>query len=204
MNVSEGLGFLAGTIGIGSSLPQIIKIRRTKKIDGLSKTTWILAYLFSSIWLGYGLSIHSPSQEVTNGFSTLFAAIVLYYLFQDNRKVLFLLPIVFALVILLALNVSSKDMAPLLFLSVGTNVTQAIKSYKSNKYNRYSAVSIHMLILSLIASTLWVGYAIVGHRGIVIITSGWSVLVTALILIFELKRNKSIQARERPIILPGI
>ena len=204
MNISESLGFLAGTIGIGSSLPQIIKIRKTRKVEGLSKTTWLLAFFFSSIWLGYGLSINSPSQEVTNGFSTLFAAIVLYYLFFDNKKVLWFLPFIFIFVILLALNVPSKEMAPLLLLSAGTNITQAVKSYKSNKYNRYSAVSIHMLALSLVASTLWVGYAIVGHKDIVIVTSGWSVLVTAFILTVELKRNKTIQTSVPALNLPGI
>lgn len=205
MNISESLGFLAGAIGIGSSLPQIVKIRRTKKVEGLSKVTWLLAFFFSSIWLGYGLSINSPSQDATNGLSTLFASVVLYYIFADNKKILLLLPLIFFSVILIAINIPSKDLPPLLFLSVGTNIAQAIKSYKSKKYNRYSAVSIHMLVLSLLASTLWIGYAVVGgHKEIVIITSGWSVFLTTLILVFELSRRRASHAIEVSLVLPGI
>lgn len=192
MILSEALGFVAGAIGISSSLPQVLRIIKLRSSQGISLTTQLLMYGYSSVWLGYGISTASPSQIITNGLATLFSLIILVLMLAKTPRNYLMLATLPLVVIFVALNVPTIVLAPILLFSAATALTQVIKSYKSRKADTHSAVSIHMLVMSEIASVLWLGYAIIGHRAIVEVTSIISIILTATILGLEANEGKRI------------
>lgn len=62
----EILGFIAGALGIFASLPQIIKILKTKKTKDISLSMYIILDIASLLWLIYGIIGHQSSLIITN------------------------------------------------------------------------------------------------------------------------------------------
>jgi uncharacterized protein with PQ loop repeat len=59
------------------TLPQIIQIWSTNDAHGVSLVTWILYALASSVWLVYGLVMHSKALAVTGAIWILMEAAVI-------------------------------------------------------------------------------------------------------------------------------
>ena len=50
----EAVGVLAAIIDLGMSVPQTIRLYRSKRVDGVSTLTWIVLYATFSGWCLYG------------------------------------------------------------------------------------------------------------------------------------------------------
>jgi len=51
----EILAFIASFMGIGGSLPQILKILKTQNTDAISYTTYFMYVASGVLWVSYGL-----------------------------------------------------------------------------------------------------------------------------------------------------
>ncbi len=76
------LGLLAGAFTTFASLPQIVRVARTRSMDDVSLVTLCMLLCGISLWIGYGVMIRSTPVIVWNVLSFLF------YLAQIVMKVL--------------------------------------------------------------------------------------------------------------------
>lgn len=77
MDFYQILALIAGALIVGNTLPQLIKILKTKKVDDLSLAMFIMIFLAQVIWLVYGFHIKDIPVIFTNIFGMLFSVIII-------------------------------------------------------------------------------------------------------------------------------
>lgn len=71
MPPTEWLGLIAGLIGTCASLPQAVKIIRTRSAKDVSLTMFVMALCGSCLWGLYGYLEASPSIMFWNAFAVI-------------------------------------------------------------------------------------------------------------------------------------
>lgn len=74
----EILGFIAGIFGSFCSVPQSIKIIKTKDASSVSMSTFTMLLIAYLLWLAYGLVIGSISLVFWNIIASILASTTLY------------------------------------------------------------------------------------------------------------------------------
>ncbi len=77
-NFIAAAGFLAGTLTTLAYLPQVIKSWRTKSADDISLGMFLLLVTGISVWVFYGILIHSTPLVLFNSVTLAEAGIILY------------------------------------------------------------------------------------------------------------------------------
>ncbi|MEX0808309.1 MAG: SemiSWEET transporter [Dongiaceae bacterium] len=73
----EGIGLVAGVLTPFSSLPQVIKVWRTRSTSDLSLVMLMMAVAGIALWLIYGIAIRSMVVTLANTIPLLLYATVL-------------------------------------------------------------------------------------------------------------------------------
>jgi MtN3 and saliva related transmembrane protein len=82
---NEIIGIIAGALSCTTFLPQVIKTWKSKSIKDVSLTMFLIAAVSTTLWLVYGIRIHSISIIGTN-IVVLFFSLLMLLLFFKNRK----------------------------------------------------------------------------------------------------------------------
>ncbi len=82
----EYLGFLAAILTTLASVPQLIKIMKTKSSGDISIVT--LSMLGGGVlcWLVYGLLINSMPLIVSNGFNVVVGSFLLFFKYKYDKS----------------------------------------------------------------------------------------------------------------------
>ena len=72
------LGYVAGTLVVGSLLPQTIKSWKTKSTKDLSLWRYIIYILGLVLWVTYAIIIKNGPVAVMNGIGLALASSILY------------------------------------------------------------------------------------------------------------------------------
>ena len=83
---NEIVGIIAGALSCTTFLPQIIKTWKSKSTKDVSLTMFIIATISTSLWIIYGILIHSFSILATNIVVLLFSLIMLGLIFINREK----------------------------------------------------------------------------------------------------------------------
>jgi len=78
MNI-EIIGFIAAFITTAAYFPQVYKIWKSKKTDGVSLLMYVVMFCGISLWLYYSLVINRPSLIVANGITLLIVSIIIFF-----------------------------------------------------------------------------------------------------------------------------
>lgn len=78
MNYIELTGTLAAVLTTLAALPQVIKLHKTKVVDGLSIWYYIILITGICLWLVYGVMINSLPLIFANVFSILIIGSILF------------------------------------------------------------------------------------------------------------------------------
>jgi len=73
------LGLIAGALTVGASLPQILKIARSKKTDELSLPAYIILNIGIFIWILYGFLTNQIALIIPNIIFQIFNLIILFF-----------------------------------------------------------------------------------------------------------------------------
>ena len=84
--IAEALGYLAGICTAIVFLPQTIQTIKTRNVNGLSLSTYIIYCIGMISWILYGIYLKSVQMMLFNAISLFFAAIVLYLIVADKKK----------------------------------------------------------------------------------------------------------------------
>ncbi len=91
MDAALIIGWTAVVAGTTLGLPQVIRLLRTRNIDGISVTTWQVALALNIGWLAHGIRIAKANMIAVNLLSFLSTAVVLTILAQEKKRPLALI-----------------------------------------------------------------------------------------------------------------
>ncbi|HEX8634266.1 MAG TPA: SemiSWEET transporter [Pyrinomonadaceae bacterium] len=77
MDMTVGLGLLAGGLTTASFVPQVAKIWKTKSAEDVSLTMFVAFCLGVALWLAYGVIKKDWAILVTNGVTLLLGLAIL-------------------------------------------------------------------------------------------------------------------------------
>jgi len=84
----ELIGLLAAVLTTVGFVPQLVKTLKTKDVEGISLTMYLIMFLGLLFWLTYGFLIDSFAIKFANIVSGLlvFSLIILKILYKKNYK----------------------------------------------------------------------------------------------------------------------
>jgi MtN3 and saliva related transmembrane protein len=83
---NEVIGIIAGALSCTTFLPQVIKTWKSKSTKDVSLFMFLIASAGTTLWLAYGILIHSISIIGTNIIVLIFSLIMLFLIFSNRRK----------------------------------------------------------------------------------------------------------------------
>ncbi len=85
MTILAGLATVTGVfLGLGS-LPQAVKIFRTKKARDIAPTTYVIMVVGSSVWILYGMELKSLPIMLPNILGVILGTVILVGWFTYGR-----------------------------------------------------------------------------------------------------------------------
>ena len=78
----EIIGIIAAFLTTIAFIPQVYKVIKSNRTDGLSKTTFSIFTIGVFLWLIYGFLKNSVSMIIGNGITLILALIILSYLIK--------------------------------------------------------------------------------------------------------------------------
>ena len=161
MSLAEFFGFVAAALGVLQALPQTLRVRRLGHGRGVSLAMWLMMTGSSSVWLGYGLRIGSPSliaSTVATGAMNM--TVVLALTAGRGGMLLRILP-VFAAGSTVTALAPGWIVTPVLYAMTLSRMPQVVRSWKSRRDGvTGSAVSLGSVATSMACLLCWEAYSI--------------------------------------------
>ena len=201
MSAVEGIGWAGTVSGTILGLPQLLRLVRTGRVDGLSLTAWQAILVVNLTWTAHGISIGQVPQIVTSALSLCSTVPILYLMARELQRHLLpvLLPGLLAAGALIAVDQllgSAAFGTAAIIPAVVANAGQSIELVRSA---RIVGVSVLFLILAVVNQGLWLSWAIlVPDAGTMIFAT-----VTGIITVFNLTWWSLRVLGLRPLLLPA-
>ena len=80
--IYEVFGYIATTLTVTFSLPQLWKTYKTKNVEAISWLSAIMGLFLIISWLVYGYGINSIQLMITNGICFIWQSILVAFLFK--------------------------------------------------------------------------------------------------------------------------
>ena len=80
----ELIGFAAAFLTTIAFIPQVIQVWKSKSVEGLSLTTYIIFIIGVFLWFLYGLRIGSLSMIIANFITVLLASVIIYFIIKSK------------------------------------------------------------------------------------------------------------------------
>jgi uncharacterized protein with PQ loop repeat len=185
----EILGFISGFVGLSVSVPQIVKIIKSKSSSGVNLTMWVFMMVSYASWFSYGLRVNSTSQIFTNILALSLSTILVFLIaYRKNFSKLF------AATIILSLTVASTALIAVLPYSIMsmvligfglTRIFQIKESFINFKNTVKTSVSLTTHYMITLASIGWTIYGWVTGLWVNVISSILLILFSLVIVAFE-------------------
>ena len=82
----EIIGMSAAILTTLAFVPQVLKVIKLKKTDGLSLNTYIIFTLGVGLWFIYGFFKNSLSMVLGNGITLILSMIILVYIVREKKS----------------------------------------------------------------------------------------------------------------------
>jgi uncharacterized protein with PQ loop repeat len=178
-------GFLGGTIGIATGLPQAFRIRKQGNSQGLALSPWILMLATFSAYTAYGFIQKSPSIWICNALTFFTTALVVTAVKGNGFKVWSMILVggvaSAALIVLLPQTLSNTA----LLILTANRVPQLVRTWINRHTVMVSAVSIPSLLVALSSMLCWGIYALLTDDTFIILTTLVSISIAGSTALLE-------------------
>jgi uncharacterized protein with PQ loop repeat len=89
--VVDVVGWVAVAIGMSVAIPQLVRLARTRKVDGVSLTQWRSILAMNIAWAAHGIRLEQFALIVTNSMGLCSTLPILYLLARQFRRNLLVL-----------------------------------------------------------------------------------------------------------------
>jgi uncharacterized protein with PQ loop repeat len=193
--IGEICGFIAGTIGIATAIPQVARIRKLGHSDGLALSPWLLMLMQFAAWTAYGIRVASPSIMYSNLLTFFTTALVVVAILGNSARNWSLIVLgglaVAAFVFYGPLAVSNVA----LIVLTASRLPQLIRTWLNRESAKPTAVSVSSLVVSLTSMGFWLSYAILTGNTLVVFTT----LCAISIALFTALLESNIAKRANPV-----
>jgi uncharacterized protein with PQ loop repeat len=86
VTAADIVGWLAVCVGMVVALPQLVRLARTHKVDGLSLTSWRSILAMNVAWAAHGVRLGAPALIITNSIGLCSTVPILYLLARRFRR----------------------------------------------------------------------------------------------------------------------
>lgn len=86
MTAADVVGWVAVCVGMVVAVPQLVRLARTRKVDGLSLTSWRSILAMNIAWLAHGVRLDALALILTNSLGLCSTLSVLYLLSRQFRR----------------------------------------------------------------------------------------------------------------------
>lgn len=187
--IAEITGLAASVFIFAISLPQLVKIIKSRSVQGVSATTWSLTLMTYAVWFGYSPRLEAVAVGVNNLLAGVITGVLLGYIFYvktgSKVKATIFSSVIFLLGASIGYYIPELIVQILLFASAFMRAPQAIESYKNWKHKKSTQVSLTTWVISTAGSAFWVFYGVMIQDALLIIVPGISLLLAAAITLFE-------------------
>lgn len=200
MPAVEVLGWAAACTGILLGLPQLLRLVRTRRVDGLSLTAWQAFLVVNLSWAAHGIAIGQPPQAITSTLSLCSTVPILVLLARELGRGLpsVLLPALAGAAAMIAIDRlfgSAVFGAMAIIPALVANGAQSVELVRAPRIVGVSGV---FLLLAVVNQVVWLSWAIlVADAGTIIITIGTGIITTFNLAWWTLRR-----AGLRPLFVP--
>ena len=80
----ELIGFAAAFLTTIAFIPQVIKVVKTRSVEGLSLTTYLIFIVGVFLWLIHGINLGSISMIAGNSITVILALIIIYFMIKSK------------------------------------------------------------------------------------------------------------------------
>jgi uncharacterized protein with PQ loop repeat len=192
--IGEICGFIGGTIGIATALPQVYRIRKLGHADGLALSPWILMIIQFAAWTAFGLKVASPSISISNLF-TFFTTSLVVVAIVGNKFTNWLLILAGGCAIGLFVFYGPGTLVDwTMIVLTGSRLPQLVRTWFNRASVKPTAVSLPSLLVALTSMAFWVAFAILTENSLVITTTSVAISVTLATALLEGSMAKRAQA----------
>jgi len=82
----EIIGLIAAVLTTSSFIPQVIKTKRTRSVENLSFTMYLVMFTGVVLWFIYGIYINSSAVILANGITAGLILMLLNYKIKFSKK----------------------------------------------------------------------------------------------------------------------
>ena len=86
MDITDLLGYIAGTLTTAALVPQVWRTFRTRDVSGISLRMYCIFTLGVAIWLAYGIVLGETPMILANSVSLVLACAVLAMKLKYGRR----------------------------------------------------------------------------------------------------------------------
>lgn len=191
MTAVDILGWLAVVMSATMGLPQLVRLVRTRNVEGLSLTGWRLILTMNTVWTVHGALLHQLPMVLTN-FLVLFTTVpILYLLAREHARsvVATMAPSLALAAAFVAIDVvlgSAAFGVVTTALAVSAAAGQSIALVRSP---HVLGVSSLFTVLAVVYQSLWVAWGLlVGDAGTIMAASAAFTMVTFNLVWYLLRR----------------
>lgn len=82
--MTEIIGYIAAMLTALSIIPQAYDVFKTKNVNGLSYTYFMMLFCGTVLWLAYGILIQSYPVILANAFSSIMVGYIAYQIKEQK------------------------------------------------------------------------------------------------------------------------
>lgn len=200
MTPVEVLGWVAAVVGVSISVPQVVRLLRTRDVSGLSVFGWQTLVSITFAWTVHGFRVEQLNMIVSNLIGFGMTALVLGLIGRELRLnlVRLLLPGLAAAGLLVGVDVvfgAGIFGAVAIIPSVMANSAQSLELVRSP---RIDGVSPLFLVLAVVNQALWFSWGLLVPEYGTIVSASVTLAVTVFNLVWWSLRKLGMRAFGKP------
>jgi uncharacterized protein with PQ loop repeat len=185
--IGEICGFIGGAIGVGTALPQVLRIRKLGHTQGLALSPWVLMLIQFAAWSGFGVKAASPSILIANVLTFFTTALVVTAITKNDLKTWAVIVSAGALIGAFVIYGPALITDIALIALTASRLPQLAKSWLNRNSRTSTAVSISSLVVALVSMAFWMAYAVLTSSYLIVITTTVAICITLATALVENK-----------------
>lgn len=194
----EVFGWAAAALGVGSSVPQFVRIIRQRTSAGVSLRTWQISAASTAAWAFHGFLVEAPQMQAPNLILCVISLGIVGYILRERRQPA-LLPLLAIVALAVALGGVELLFGAFVFGTVIVapqllaQLTQMRELLRSDDLR---GVSLGWLALFLVVQAMWFVFGFV--------TGDWALIVCAGVMCVTASVNLAVylvRSRRRAVVL---
>ena len=162
MTIAEFVGWVGTLTGVVLGLPQLVRLARTRSVDGLSLVAWQAMLAVNIGWAAHAITIGQPPQFVASTLALLTTVPILYLMAQQMGRnfILTLAPGLALAALMIVIDQAFGSAVYGVVAIIPAVLAGAGQSVALVRAEHVRGVSTPFLVLAVVNQFIWVTWAV--------------------------------------------